>query len=306
MSSQSEIRQRITDRIIQALRNGCPPWRKGWSSGGNTLPTNASSRRKYSGVNVALLQLAALERGYQSNLWCSFNQWQKLGARVMKRPADVPPGEYGVKIVFCKQVEKARQTETGEDEVDRFFMLREYTVFSLEQVEGIEKSRFVQPQPRPATAFVDYAPAEQVIAATKADIRHGGDRALYHRSGDFIQMPHKAQFVSEHEYYATAYHELLHWSERRLGWTGSYALGELVAEIGACYLSVETGIPQSDQMDNHNSYVAHWLQELQNDNRAVFRAAAAASKGASFILSFSRDVEGAEAEEEGVMAGAGA
>ncbi len=166
-------------------------------------------------------------------------------------------------------------------------------MFNLDQVEGIDRSRFL-PAQRPATAFVDYAPAEEVIRATNADIRFGGDQALYSPAGDYIQLPLKAAFVSDHEFYTTAYHELCHWScaRHRLNWTGSYALGELVAEIGACYLAAETGVPQSEDMTNHHAYIASWLRELQHDPKALFRAASAASASCDFILKFSRPEEG--------------
>ena len=300
MPTQNEIRQIVTDKIIAALESGCPPWRKGWACGSG-LPANVVSRRKYSGINIPLLQLAAFARGYTTNLWGTFRQWQQMGGQVKKRPADVRPGEFGVKVVYCSSVTKTRQTDDGDEKKDRLFFLKEYTVFNLDQVEGIDRTRFVSPLPT-ATAFVDYGPAEEVIAATKADIRFGGDSAYYRPAGDYIQLPLKAAFANEHEFYTTAYHELGHWScaPHRLNWTGSYALGELVAEIGACYLAAETGVPQSDDMTNHHAYIAHWLRELQNDPRAIFRAASAASAACDMILKFSRPEEGVtepEAEE---------
>ena len=140
--------------------------------------------------------------------------------------------------------------------------------------------------------FVDYEPADQAIAATGADIRYGGDRAFYRRplagDGDFIQLPHKGTFSAPKEFYATALHELMHWSEHRLDWEGNYAEGELRAEIGACYALAELGVPQSDDLTNHHAYLESWLAALQRDPRFIFAASTAASKAADFVLSFSR------------------
>lgn len=147
----------------------------------------------------------------------------------------------------------------------------------------------------PATSdFVDFEPAERAIEATGADVRFGGDRAFYRRPSeddddDFIRCPHKHQFREEKEYYATMLHEMMHWSEHCLKWKGSYAEGELRAEIGACYALAELGVPQSDDLTNHQAYVRDWLNALENDPRFIFTCSTAGSKGCDFLLSFCRE-----------------
>ena len=94
----------------------------------------------------------------------------------------------------------------------------------------------------------------------------------------------------------------------RLNWSrkekeNTYALGELVAEIGSCYVCRELGVPATDDMTNHIAYLANWLQAMKNDPRFIFMASAQASKAADFILSFSRkEEEPVEAEGELVAA----
>jgi antirestriction protein ArdC len=307
MASQAEIRDQITARIVAALQAGTAPWRKPWSDRGNTgSPANVISRRPYSGINPLLLDLAAQERGWTSRWWATYNQWRSLGLRVQARPADVPPGQWGTKVVFCKPVTKRTTNERGEEEEEQFFLLREYTVFNAEQVEGdgIEEYRVL---PRTGPSFVDFGPAEEVIEATKADIRFGGNRAFYRPAGDFIQLPPRHSFVSPHEFYATALHELVHWTghtsrlarldqEARFG-NESYALEELVAEIGGCFLCTAAGIPQSDDLSNHAAYLGSWLKVLQHDHRAVFRASSQASAAADYIMAFSRSPQASEEAE---------
>jgi antirestriction protein ArdC len=83
----------------------------------------------------------------------------------------------------------------------------------------------------------------------------------------------------------------MHASESRLGWTGTYALGELRAELGATYLAAEVGIPAPENVENHARYLSHWITAMKADSRVIFQIASAASKGADLILSFSRQPE---------------
>lgn len=298
MSNQQLIRERITNQIIEALRKGTAPWRRPWTdlqNGG--LPRNVASGRLYSGVNPLLLQLVALERTYHSQWWGTFRQWSDLGARIKKRPDDVPPGEFGTRIVFFRPIEKITKNEKGEEKKSRFGLMREFTVFNVEQVEGACVDH-LRAKPRASSAFVDFEPADRVIAATGADIRYGGTQAYYARKADYIQIPVKEAFSSPNDWYSTHFHELCHWSEKRLEWTASYAMNELVAEIGSCYLSSEIGIPQSDDLRNHESYLSSWLREFEDDPTALFRAATQASKATDYLLSLSRSHEDDSADEE--------
>ena len=76
----------------------------------------------------------------------------------------------------------------------------------------------------------------------------------------------------------------------------SYAAEELVAELGAAFLTSALGVPNAPIQDNA-AYLANWLQVLRNDNRAIFTASTAASAAADYILSFS-NVETVEQIEE--------
>ncbi len=299
MPSQTEIQQQITDRIVEGLKNGVVPWRKTWRPDKNSgAPANAISARPYSGINPILLDLVAMSRGYSSRFWATYQQWASIGAQVQKRPTNVEPGQWGTNIVFYKQVKKTK-IENGEEKTDSFPVLRSFTVFNVDQVEGADHLRASTDQ-SPVSFEPDFAAAREAITATGADIRYGGDKAFYvrprgefpnHHDGDFIQLPHPGQFIAQAEFISTSFHELTHWSEVRLGWTGSYALGELIAEIGACYAAAQLGVPCSDDLSNHTAYLASWLKELENDPRAILKAASQASKATQFILSFSRNTE---------------
>ena len=291
MSTQNEIRERITEEIVAALEKGdLPPWRCPWGRSGP--PANAATGRRYTGINVLLLQLHRQRLGLSSSRYATFHQWHELGCRVKARPANVPSGRWGCNVIFLKPVcKKPKDSEEGDERGGQYLVLRNFTVFSLGQVEGEAADRLRAETTCDRTEFIDYAPAEHAIAATGADIRHGGEKALYRRpvagaGGDYIQMPEKALFAEERDYYQTVLHELGHWSEHRLGWTGSYAEGELRAEMGACFAATDLGLPHGDRL-NSTSYLAHWLGEMKADPRFIFRVTADASRAANYLLGFS-------------------
>ena len=201
---------------------------------------------------------------------CTFNQWRDRGGRVMRRPNDVPPGEWGCGIIYyCPITKIVSDPTTGEESEEKYPLLKTYSVFSVDQVEGDHLDHLRARDEGPVNLdFVDFEPAEVAITATEADIRYTGDRAFYCRGGDYIQVPPKGKFPKESEFYAVCLHELAHWSEKRTDWTGDYPVGELRAEIAASYMLAELGVPQSSDMSNHQAYLKNWLQALRNDNRS--------------------------------------
>ncbi len=223
--------------------------------------------------------------------------WHALGCNIKKRPASVEEGHWGAKIVFWKPLTKAvvaTDDPTGEDEEEeRRFVLRMFTVFSADQVEGADAFQ-VHDDAGQTDEQPDFAPAEELISATGADVRYGGDRAYYHRAGDFIVLPPKTAFDPPGAFWETACHELAHWSEPRTGWDdkkNGYALGELVAEIASCYVAQELGIPQGETLANHAAYLRSWLEALKNDRNCIFKATKQASKVTDFLMSFVRHHE---------------
>jgi antirestriction protein ArdC len=302
VATQNEIRAGITARILQALQAGdVPPWRRPWRAATNGgLPANAVTKKPYRGINVLLLGC----RPYPSRWWATYRQWRELGGQVRQ-------GERGTRIVFWRPIEKETVNAAGEVETEAFILLREYTVFNAEQCEGQAVQRFlVQLAAAGDEGFANFGPAEEAIRATGADIRFGGNKAAYFPDLDFIQMPAKSAFESAVAYYTTLAHELCHWAghpsrldrlsgNARFG-SRAYAFEELVAEIGGCFLGAELGLPQSDDLSNHQAYLGHWLGVLRQDSGAILRAAGQASRAVDYILGFSRkaDAGAAEAGEE--------
>jgi len=316
MPSQTEIRQEVTNQIVVALESDLVPWRRPWRAPGGPQParhSNIASRKPYQGVNPLLLELHALRLGLTSRWWGTFNQWHDLGCTIRRRPEGVEEGRWGCRLVFWKPLTRTIVDEqTGEEEEDeRFFVLRYFTVFCADQVEGAEAFQAHEDDGQ-ADGQPDFAPAEELIAATQADIRYGGDRAYYrrptpagsfpnHSEGDFIVLPPKATFDPPGSFYECIAHELAHWSEPRTGWDHDrqgYALGELAAEIASCYVAAELGIPQGEGLGNHASYLRHWLSGMKDDRNFIFRAAKQASKVTDFLLGFVRKPDAARNDAE--------
>lgn len=277
----------VTNRIICELEAGRFPWVQPWDShvaGGPGLPVNALTARRYSGINILLLWGAAISGGYGSQGWLTFNQARQAGGMVRK-------GERGTTVVyadrFIPEAEKTRAVETGQDARAVPFLKR-FTVFNVAQCEGLREGLVSDPVPLPEREIVPHA--EELIAATGADFRIGGDKAYYAPGSDHVQVPPQPAFRDQINFYRTAFHELSHWSGHRTrlnrdqtGGFGSkpYAREELVAEISAAFICASLGIMPTVR---HADYVGSWLAVLREDNRAIFRAAGQASKAADFIL----------------------
>ena len=270
----STVYQEVTDSIIKQLEGGALPWVKPWKAD-STADKNIISQKPYQGVNRLILGLSAMVGGFDVPVWGSFKQWQALGANVKK-------GEKGTKIVFYSPVSKENK-QTGERE--EYACLKTYYVFNASQVEGIE---FAKTEPV-GGEFDAIAEAEARITKTGASISHGGDAAFFAPSADRIQLPHKNTFKDAGSYYATAFHELVHWTgaETRLNRTfgkrfadNAYAFEELVAEMGAAFLCQDYRIQGELR---HAGYIEHWLKVLREDSKAIFKAAALAQKAADLV-----------------------
>ena len=245
-----------------------------------------------------------------SKWYGTFNQWRQLDGRVMRRPPHVPEGQWGCQICFWTPVTKTIHTDEG-DEEDRFFVLRMYTVFCIDQVEGkhLDHLRAGQVDTGEPLA-VDYQPAEDAIGATGATSASAGARRFIRRAMITSRCRQKPLSRAWTNSMALASTNCATGLSIRAAWTGPARsgrtptpLGELVAEIGSCFLCRELGVPASENLENHIAYVGNWLQAMRSDPRFIFTASAQASKAADFILSFSRKPEKAvEADGELVTA----
>lgn len=287
-----DVYQAVTDQIIAALEAGTQPWICPWqASDAEMAPANFRTRRRYRGINVLLLNLQSMLQGYGSNRWLTFQQARSLGACVRK-------GEHGTPIVFFKMHElgAAANVPPEPDTARRVVpLLRTFTVFNTAQVDDLPPA--LTPAIEPCSAWDAILAANSILDESHARIRHAGARAFYVPSEDVIQLPPQRSFANATDYYATALHELTHWTghpdrcNRPLGrrhGLDAYAFEELVAEMGSAFLTNHCRLPGKLQ---HDSYISSWLTALRNDKRLIFSAASQAQRAADFLLPSVSDEE---------------
>jgi antirestriction protein ArdC len=275
----------INCRIMELLESNVVPWRKSWHVGSGNAPANYVSKKDYRGINVFLLACMPFTSAY----WMTFKQCQDKGGHVRK-------GEKSTPVIFWKWIDRKGAGNDDPDTVTvngKIPMLRYYSVFNLEQVEGIE--------PPPATetitnTFTPIERAEQIIAAMplRPDIHHGGNQPAYHPLLDYVKIPVPEAFESPEEFYCTLYHELSHATghQKRVGRKGiaestyfgshSYSFEELVSEMSACFLCGHSGIERT--LPNSAAYLQGWLKALKGNQKWLIQAAAQAQKSSDYIL----------------------
>ena len=301
-AEKKDVYTRVTERIIADLEQGVRTWLKPWHSehaaGRITRPLRHNGT-PYRGINILLLWGEALAKGYAAPIWMTFKQAQELGGHVRK-------GEHGSLVVYANRITKTETNDAGEDTEREIPFMKGYTVFNVEQVDGLPAHYYAQPvNPLPLSERIEAADA--FMKATGATIHHGGNSAFYAPARDVVQLPPFEAFKDKESYYATALHELTHWtkhkdrlerdfSAKRFGDTG-YAREELVAELGAAFLCADLGITP-DIRDDHAAYLGHWLNVLKEDKRAIFSAAAHAQRAADYLKGLQPDSQQQEEAQE--------
>jgi len=291
--TRRDIHQQVTDTIIQQLQAGAIPWHQPWVTFKKDdpgapipfqIPHNFTTGNKYRGINIVLLWTAAVNNGFYTSEWASYKQW-------LERKEQVKGGEKGTMIVYYDTFEKE-----VDGEIEKIPFIKSSFVFNRSQLASFQPE--AQPTPRIIKpAFERIAHVEEFVANTKAIIQHQKPEAYYSRTLDLINMPRPELFIppvtrtAKEAYYSTLMHELTHWSgsPQRLNRTKgkrfgdqNYAAEELVAELGAAFMSAELEIEPTIKGD-HASYIESWLSVLKKDKHCIFTAASEASKAVDYL-----------------------
>jgi antirestriction protein ArdC len=260
------------------------PWNAEHAAGPITRPLRHNGQ-PYTGINMLSLWASARVQGFVAPIWMTYRQAVEFGAHVRK-------GEKGSPVVYANRITRHEtDTDSGVDVARDIHFLKGYTVFNVEQIDGLPAQHTAPASPR-----IDVpgriARAERVFGATGATLTHGGNRAFYRPSTDSIVMPRFETFRDAESYYATLAHEMTHWTghesrlardfgTKRFGSEG-YAIEELVAELGAAFLCADLDLTLKPRED-HAAYIANWLDVLKADHRAIFAAASDAQRATDFI-----------------------
>ena len=265
-----DIYAQVTASIIQKLDSGTVPWRMTW----NAAPTNYISRKPYRGINVWLLHSE-----YSSPLWLTYRQAMQIGGHVRR-------GEHGTSIIYWKWMEEEIDVD-GTVKTTSYPLLRSYTVFNVEQCEGVQVD----------TAVIEpVASAEEIIRGYEdaPPIEFGGGRASYRPSNDVIYMPHRDSFESSAAYYSTLFHECVHSTghESRLRrildthyHSEAYSREELIAEMGSAFLcAISSTELVASTIDNAAAYIDHWRSKFLGNRHLIMHLSISAQKACNWIL----------------------
>src|SRR5690606_8030435 len=242
--SRKSYHEQVAESLIAQLKQGTAPWQKPWQPGDPLLsfPHNPTTQKRYRGINALYL----MSQDYADPRWLTYKQAAGLGAQVRK-------GEKSTWIQYWKFTdERIKQDDNGKlvfdgngkplKEIVKLERPRVFyaSVFNAEQIDNLPELVIAPPTWDPIER------AEQILQLSSAAIEHGEyDRAFYRPHTDRIHLPHRHQFETPDRYYATALHELGHWTghESRLNrdlahpfGSEGYAKEELRAEIASMLL----------------------------------------------------------------------
>lgn len=281
----------VAENLIAQLKEGTAPWQKPWNPGapGAALPMNPTTGKRYKGINAIHL----MAQGYSDQRWMTYKQAEAADAQVRK-------GEKCTHVQYWKFTEeRIKRNDDGSIVLDKDDKPVKETVqlerpkvfiasvFNAEQIDGLPPMAVLQDK-----SWNSIERAEAILEASGAKITHDqADRAFYRMSTDSIHLPQQSAFPGADRYYATALHELGHWTghSTRLNrdlvhpfGSEGYAREELRAEIASMIMGDELGIGHDPSQ--HVAYVKSWIKALQNDPLEIFRAAADAEKIQGFVL----------------------
>lgn len=271
MTANTNKYAELTKEVIKALDTP-KVWESGLSGIASSMPVN-SKGNYYSGINIILLWIAAEQKGFAANKWMTYKQAKEQNANVKK-------GERGTKIIFFKKWEK----ENKEGEKETIPVMRVYTVFNIEQIEGLKIETVEQFETWEAIEH-----GENLLSSSECKIQTANVTPCYMPSKDLIKLPAKTNFNTAENFYTTLAHEMVHSTmhKSRLDRKAEknkegYAFEELIAELGAVFTCAKLGI--KGDIENHASYLKSWLKAMQNDVKYIFKAATAASKASDYLL----------------------
>lgn len=288
-SKTQEISQKVTDMVVQAIKDGKQlPWNKPWTDNNIfSMPYSVTSNKPYKGSNIVALWVASMVNDWSDNRWITFNEAKKRGGTVKK-------GSKGTQIVNWSPVIKKVEQDDGSTKDEVAFMRPSvYTVFNVEQTEGVEGL----PEPE-LFEPVPITEAEQAALSRYADAppisNKMQDAAFWRPSTDEIIMPLREQFANIDGYVSTLFHELVHSTghSSRLDRTDlgdKYATHndargeeELIAEIGSAILAARLGLELN--LEQTAAYAQSWLRALENDPDMITKAAQRADAAVGYIL----------------------
>jgi antirestriction protein ArdC len=294
----------VTDNIIAMLDKSIVPWCKPWRSRGQDIPKNTWGR-PYRGINVFILAMQSMAKGYKSSHWLTFKQVGERGGKVNE-------GEKSTLVVFWKKLTVPNTDPNGNviagKPTKNIMLLRYFLVFNLDQTSGVKMTKNMEKEYAVIDSLDENGVQEQEMnddaeaiigtylsmdgAPSWSDGSAQG--AYYSPAKDAIAVPDRATFTDGNGWYATNFHEMGHSTgiAKRCNRKGvdvfdhfgseKYANEELVAEMTSAFLCAEAGVDNT--VENSVAYIQSWRKRLSDDPTLIVKAAGQAQKAADYIL----------------------
>lgn len=304
----------MTRLLIEALESGKvdpQKWTKPWRAMA-AVDRNPATGNAYRGGNALYCSLLRAVRGWDTPAWSTYKGWLSLGRQVQK-------GEKSTALVKWTPIESKREFVTDANGVKRgkkILVPFVFLVFNYHQTAPIEDFGGTPWEPEvvePLNPGERHEAADAAIRETGARVRYveASPSAYYAPAADEITMPTFGDFKDATAFYATAFHEIGHWTghtsrlkrdlANRFG-SEAYAVEELVAELTSVFVLGHFGLSPEGPREDHAQYLAHWLNVLKANPRHLFSIAGQAQKAADLLLKREAPVEEETPEKATVAA----
>lgn len=297
--SAKEYLTTIRDNLVEQLQNNPSKWHNSFIN--KNMPTNAVTGKHYNSTNFFNLNWVANSNNYAQNLWASYLDWHKIGAKIIK-------GEtHKAKVLYYGTFKKENEKTNKEDVIP---FLKATPVFNIAQVDLSEcKIKFDNSDN--INKVVSIKEIDNFVNDTGVEIKHSNDgRCYYAKTTDYIHMTNKENFIKTSygdetsNYYSVLFHELIHSTghNQRLdrfkdndkkfkdNAQQSYAFEELIAECGAIMLCQKFNLEKTIRVD-HALYIKSWIQALKNDVKFLTSSLTRAYKATDYLLKKIKQVE---------------
>lgn len=287
---------KLVDNFVKQLESSenIGSWKKSWS---RPMPKSAISQNEYSGINI----LSLMNDEYDSNYWITMNQIKNLNGSLKTGKEDKAKDIFFLKDVIKKEETTNKETGEIEEKDKKYTVLKSYKVYNTNDVEGINFN-FENEQ---KTQNQKIEKVEEFVKNLNIKMMYG--EPAYSPRDDIVFMPRIEDFKSSEDYNNTLFHELTHASgnQDRLNrqeklWKKydsktAYAMEELVAELGSCFLSSKFEIDMSET--KNIEYLNSWIKAIKEKPYILFSMASHASKSTNYLQNLAKRNEQAQSKK---------
>jgi antirestriction protein ArdC len=283
--TSNELYQEVTDKIVQALKDGIVPWRRPIAVEGG-LHRSFSTKKAYRGVNQFTLPITAIVNDYKSPFWITMNQIKKKEGKLIKinKADEKGTGQRATTVVFFKMIPSKELDKNGDPE---YFwpLLKHFNVFNLDQVEGIEAPVLDQSEYTPferAESIVSNFDVKKVTGKEN-DYDHATDTLTRRGTKDGIIIPGNTEYRETFRGLAAATGHGDRLNRPSPDGHPIYNKETLTCEMAAALLSglCDLSIQEKKATD---TYLNGWINVLEDNPRLAVQAACKAQNAADYIV----------------------